>query len=62
MLNTMYFTVMIKWKDNIGGGAVVRMGEVKNAWKLCLKSPKKRGHSEDSDVDERTILKLIFWK
>jgi hypothetical protein len=37
------------------------MGEMRNT-KFWLESLKGRDHSKDEDVDERIILRWIFWK
>jgi hypothetical protein len=44
------------------GGYVARMGNMRNAYKIWLKSLKGRDHSEDLGVDGKVILELILGK
>jgi len=44
-------------------GHVARMGERKVAYRILMGKPVgERDHLEDPGVDERIILRWIFWK
>jgi hypothetical protein len=49
---------MIKSRRMRWVGHVVRMGEMRNEYKILIGKPEESNHSEDLDVDG-TILKLI---
>jgi hypothetical protein len=38
---------------------IARMGEVRNAYKILVRKPEKRNHSEGLSIDGRITLKLI---
>jgi hypothetical protein len=48
---------MMRW-----AGHVACMGGMRNAYRILVGKPKRRGHSEDLDVDGNIILEWIFGK
>jgi hypothetical protein len=46
-------------KENETGGRVVRMGEMRNLYKIWYENLKGRDHSEDRGIDGRIILEWI---